>query len=137
MILCFLMGWRKKTRSLLLRKKKEATRIKQAQRIFSSAYFLSYFVFDVTLGYQTSNESPLTLRVVLRVGERIEAEAHILCLSKYVRKQRASSMTWYILLQIILLGIGLSADAFSVALADGLTYVDTNKKRCFFIAAVF
>lgn len=46
-------------------------------------------------------------------------------------------MTWYILLQIILLGIGLSADPFSVALTDGLTYVDINKKRCFFIAAVF
>ena len=46
-------------------------------------------------------------------------------------------MTWYILLQIILLGIGLSADAFSVALTDGLTYIDINKKRCFFIAAVF
>ena len=46
-------------------------------------------------------------------------------------------MTCYILLQIILLGIGLSADAFSVALTDGLTYVDINKKRCFFIVAVF
>jgi len=46
-------------------------------------------------------------------------------------------MEWPIILQIILLGIGLSADAFSVALTDGLTYVDINKKRCFFIAAVF
>lgn len=46
-------------------------------------------------------------------------------------------MTWVILLQIILLGIGLSMDAFSVALTDGLTYVDINKKRSFFIAAVF
>ena len=46
-------------------------------------------------------------------------------------------MTWYILLQIILLGIGLSADAFSVALTDGLTYIDINKKRSFFIAGVF
>ena len=46
-------------------------------------------------------------------------------------------MTWIILLQIILLGIGLSMDAFSVALTDGLTYVDINKKRSFFIAAVF
>ena len=46
-------------------------------------------------------------------------------------------MEWYILLQVILLGIGLSADAFSVALTDGLTYIDINKKRSFFIASVF
>ena len=46
-------------------------------------------------------------------------------------------MEWYILLQIFLLGIGLSADAFSVALTDGLTYVDINKKKSFFIAFVF
>ena len=46
-------------------------------------------------------------------------------------------MEWYILLQIIFLGIGLSADAFSVALTDGLTYVDINKRRSFFIAGVF
>ena len=46
-------------------------------------------------------------------------------------------MTWVVLLQITLLGIGLSMDAFSVALTDGLTYVDINKKRAFFIAFVF
>ena len=46
-------------------------------------------------------------------------------------------MTWAILLQIFLLGIGLSADAFSVALTDGLTYSDINKKKSFFIAFVF
>ena len=46
-------------------------------------------------------------------------------------------MTAEILVQIILLGIGLSADAFSVALVDGLTYRDINKKRSFFIAGVF
>ena len=46
-------------------------------------------------------------------------------------------MTAEILVQIILLGIGLSADAFSVALTDGLTYVDINKKKSFFIAFVF
>ena len=46
-------------------------------------------------------------------------------------------MTWVILLQIILLGIGLSADAFSVALTDGLTYSDINKKKSFFIAGTF
>ena len=48
-----------------------------------------------------------------------------------------STMTFEILIQIFLLGIGLSADAFSVALTDGLTYVDINKKKSFFIAAVF
>ena len=46
-------------------------------------------------------------------------------------------MQWWILLQIVLLGIGLSADAFSVALTDGLTYIDINKKRSFFIAITF
>ncbi len=46
-------------------------------------------------------------------------------------------MEWYILIQIILLGIGLSADAFSVALTDGLTYTDIDKKKSFFIAGVF
>lgn len=42
-----------------------------------------------------------------------------------------------ILLEIILLGIGLAADAFSVSVTDGLTYVDINKKRSIFIAATF
>ena len=46
-------------------------------------------------------------------------------------------MTFEILIQIILLGVGLSADAFSVALTDGLVYVDINKKKTFFIAGVF
>ena len=46
-------------------------------------------------------------------------------------------MTVAIILQIILLGVGLSADAFSVALTDGLTYTDINKKKSFFIAFVF
>jgi len=46
-------------------------------------------------------------------------------------------MTWSILLSIILLGIGLSMDAFSVALTDGLTYVDINKKKSLFIASTF
>ena len=46
-------------------------------------------------------------------------------------------MTFEILIQIFLLGIGLSADAFSVALTDGLTYSDINKKKSFFIAGVF
>ena len=38
-------------------------------------------------------------------------------------------MTWFIIIQIILLGIRLSADAFSVALTDGLTYTDIDKKN--------
>ena len=46
-------------------------------------------------------------------------------------------MTWQILLAIFFLGLGLSMDAFSVALTDGLTYVDINKKKSFFIAATF
>lgn len=46
-------------------------------------------------------------------------------------------MQWWILLQIVLLGIGLSMDAFSVALTDGLTYIDINKKKSFFIAITF
>ena len=46
-------------------------------------------------------------------------------------------MTLEILLQIFFLGIGLSMDAFSVALTDGLTYKDINVKKSFFIAFVF
>ena len=46
-------------------------------------------------------------------------------------------MTFEILIQIFFLGIGLSMDAFSVALTDGLTYSDINKKKSFFIAGVF
>ena len=42
-----------------------------------------------------------------------------------------------IILEVILLGIALAADAFSVALTDGLTYKDINKKKSFFIATVF
>ena len=46
-------------------------------------------------------------------------------------------MTFEILIQIFFLGIGLSMDAFSVALTDGLTYKDIDKKKSFFIAGVF
>ena len=46
-------------------------------------------------------------------------------------------MSFEIIIQIILLGIGLSMDAFSVALVDGLTMKDINKKRSFFIAFMF
>ena len=46
-------------------------------------------------------------------------------------------MDFQSILQIILLGIGLSMDAFSVALVDGLTMRGINKKRSFFIAGIF
>ena len=46
-------------------------------------------------------------------------------------------MSFAILLQVFFIGLGLSADAFSVALTDGLTYQDINKKKSFFIAFVF
>ena len=46
-------------------------------------------------------------------------------------------MTWKILREVFLLGIALSMDAFSVALTDGLTYSDIDKKKSFFIAGVF
>ena len=42
-----------------------------------------------------------------------------------------------ILIQIVLLGIALSMDAFSVALVDGLTMKDITKKRYFFVAGSF
>jgi len=46
-------------------------------------------------------------------------------------------MTIQIILEIILLGIALSMDAFAVSVTDGLTYTNINKKRCLFIALVF
>ena len=46
-------------------------------------------------------------------------------------------MTFEILIQIVLLGIALSMDAFSVALVDGLTMKDITKKRYFFVAGSF
>lgn len=46
-------------------------------------------------------------------------------------------MTFAIIAQIVLMGVALSMDAFAVAVTDGLTYTDINKKRSFFIAAVF
>lgn len=46
-------------------------------------------------------------------------------------------MTVEIIIQIILLGIALSMDAFAVSIADGLTYTDISKKKSFFIAGVF
>lgn len=46
-------------------------------------------------------------------------------------------MTIEIIIQIILFGIALSMDAFAVAITQGLTYTDLNKKRSFFIAMVY
>ena len=43
-------------------------------------------------------------------------------------------MSFEIIIQIVLLGIGLSMDAFSVALVDGLTMKGITKGRSFFIA---
>lgn len=46
-------------------------------------------------------------------------------------------MTVTIILEIVLLGIALSMDAFAVSVTDGLTYTDINKKKSFFVAGVF
>jgi len=46
-------------------------------------------------------------------------------------------MSISITIKIIFLGIALSMDAFAVALTDGLTYEDINKKKSIFIAATF
>ena len=46
-------------------------------------------------------------------------------------------MSVEIIIEIILLGIALSMDAFAVSITDGLTYQDINKKKSIFIASVF
>ncbi len=46
-------------------------------------------------------------------------------------------MSISIIIKIIFLGIALSMDAFAVALTDGLTYEDINKKKSIFIASTF
>lgn len=46
-------------------------------------------------------------------------------------------MTAEIIIQIILLGLALSMDAFAVSVTDGLVYQDINKKKALFIALVF
>lgn len=46
-------------------------------------------------------------------------------------------MSFEIIIQIILLGIALSMDAFAVSVTDGLIYQDINKKKALFIALVF
>jgi len=52
-------------------------------------------------------------------------------------KQGEYNMTLEIIIQIVLLGIALSMDAFAVSVTDGLTYSDINKKKSFFIAGLF
>ena len=46
-------------------------------------------------------------------------------------------MTVAIILQILLLGVALSMDAFAVSITDGLVYIDINKKKSFLIAGLF
>ena len=46
-------------------------------------------------------------------------------------------MTVQIIIQIILLGVALSMDAFAVSVTDGLIYQDINKKKALFISLVF
>lgn len=46
-------------------------------------------------------------------------------------------MTIEIIVQIILLGIALSMDAFAVSITDGLIYKDINKRKICFIAGTF
>ena len=46
-------------------------------------------------------------------------------------------MTIEIIIQILLLGIALSMDAFAVSVTDGLIYQDINKKKALFIASTF
>lgn len=46
-------------------------------------------------------------------------------------------MTVEIIVEILLLALALSMDAFAVSVTDGLTYQDINKKKSFFIAAIF
>lgn len=46
-------------------------------------------------------------------------------------------MSIEIILQILLLGVALSMDAFAVSITSGLTYTDIDKKKSFFIAGVF
>lgn len=46
-------------------------------------------------------------------------------------------MSIQIIIQIVLLGIALSMDAFAVSITDGLIYQDINKKKALFIALVF
>ena len=46
-------------------------------------------------------------------------------------------MTLEIIIQILLLGLALSMDAFAVSITSGLTYKDISKKQTLFIAFLF
>ena len=46
-------------------------------------------------------------------------------------------MTVEIIIEILLLAVALSMDAFAVSITDGLIYQDINKKKALFIALVF
>ena len=46
-------------------------------------------------------------------------------------------MNFETIIQIVLLGVALSMDAFAVSVTDGLIYQDINKKKALFIALVF
>ena len=46
-------------------------------------------------------------------------------------------MTLAIIIEVILLGIALSMDAFAVSVTDGLIYTDLNKKKIFAITGTF
>lgn len=46
-------------------------------------------------------------------------------------------MTFEIIIQVILFGIALAMDAFAVSITEGLTFVDINNKKSFFIASVY
>lgn len=46
-------------------------------------------------------------------------------------------MTLEIIIQVILFGIALSMDSFAVSVTEGLTFVDIDKKKSFFIAFVY
>ena len=46
-------------------------------------------------------------------------------------------MTLQIIVQVILLGIALSMDAFAVSITDGLIYSNLNKKKALAIAGTF
>ena len=46
-------------------------------------------------------------------------------------------MTFEIIIQIVLLGVALSMDAFAISVTYGLVYQDITKKRALFIALVF
>ena len=46
-------------------------------------------------------------------------------------------MSFEIIIQIVLFGLALSADAMSVAITEGLTFADIDKKKALFIALIF